>query len=226
MNSACLQTKQIPVILLLMCVCCLQAQNIEFGGIFGVEYERELKRNFHLSVESEAKIRHNFTDFHRLKAGAGLNYAFWNKRIKIDGMVNYLLAHKKSYYENRCRINVSLSYTERIRRWKLSYRIASQFLFYQTQKSEHPYNPKIYLRNKLRIEYKFVNQPVNLYLSTEFFWRMYKNYVVDKWRTVLGVTYRINKQHHLDFYLQSDNEVQVKKRDNIFSAGVAYSFKH
>ena len=59
------------------------------------------------------------------------------------------------------------------------------------------------------------------------FIRLYKKDArfIDEMRTVVGVTYRLNKNNSLDFYLRSDNEVQVKNPANIYYIGVGYNFK-
>ena len=67
---------------------------------------------------------------------------------------------------------------------------------------------------------------LKLHASEEFWWRLYKpgDNIIDQLRSVIGLEYKINKHHTLDFFLRSDNEVQVKNPENVLYVGVAYTF--
>ena len=82
------------------------------------------------------------------------------------------------------------------------------------------------MRNRLTVTYSIPNKPVKIYASEEFWWRLYhpgKN-IIDNLRTTVGVQYSINKRHTLDFYLRSNNEVQVSNPDHKLYLGIKYSF--
>jgi hypothetical protein len=207
--------------------CILQAQTTDFGAIVGAGYSGKIVKGFGYSVEGEVKTGGNFTDFNRLKASAGLGYSFWKSRFKVSVDFDYILKNRETYMENRYRVSGGLTYSEKIRSFKLSLRSKYQASFYDESRAEHKFNPKTYVRNRFEISYSFFSKPVKLYASTEMFIRLYKKDArfIDEMRTVVGVTYRLNKNNSLDFYLRADNEVQVKNPANIYYIGVGYSFK-
>ena len=207
--------------------CTLQAQTTDFGAIVGAGYSGKIVKGFGYSVEGEVKTSGNFTEFNRFKASAGLGYSFWKSRFKVSADFDYILKNREIYMENRYRVSGGLTYSEKIRSFKLSLRSKYQASFYDESRVEHKFNPKTYVRNRFEISYSFFSKPVKLYASTEMFIRLYKKDArfIDEMRTVVGVNYRINKNNSLDFYLRSDNEVQVKNPENIYYIGVGYSFK-
>ena len=207
--------------------CTLQAQTTDFGAIVGAGYSGKIVKGFGYSVEGEVKTSGNFTEFNRFKASAGLGYSFWKSRFKVSADFDYILKNRETYLENRYRVSGGLTYSEKIRSFKLSLRSKYQASFYDESRAEHKFNPKTYVRNRFEISYSFFSKPVKLYASTEMFIRLYKKDArfIDEMRTVVGVTYRLNKNNSLDFYLRSDNEVQVKNPANIYYIGIGYSFK-
>jgi hypothetical protein len=212
----------------LVCLACgMQAQTTDFGAIIGAGYSGKIVKGFGYSVEGEVKTGGNFIEFNRFKVSGGLGYSFWKSRFKVSADFDYILKNRQTYMENRYRVSGGLTYSEKIRSFKLSLRSKYQASFYDESRAEHKFNPKTYVRNRFEISYSFFSKPVKLYASTEMFIRMYKKDArfIDEMRTVVGVTYRLNKNNSLDFYLRADNEVQVKNPANIYYIGVGYSFK-
>ena len=212
----------------LVCLACgMQAQTTDFGAIVGAGYSGKIVKGFGYSVEGEVKTSGNFIDFNRFKASAGLGYSFWKSRFKVSADFDYILKNRQTYMENRYRVSGGLTYSEKIRSFKLSLRSKYQASFYDESRAEHKFNPKTYVRNRFEISYSFFSKPVKLYASTEMFIRLYKKDArfIDEMRTIVGVTYRLNKNNSLDFYLRADNEVQVKNPTNIYYIGVGYNFK-
>ncbi len=203
------------------------AQTTDFGMIVGAGYSGKIVNGLGYSIEGEVKSCDNFIGFNRVKADAGIDYSFWKKRIKLGAEFDYILKNQENFLENRYRLNAVLAYTERIRSFKISYRVKFQSTFFDSRHSYNKFNPKNYIRNRLQFEYKFFSKPISIFASAEFFLRLYKYDArfVDSWRTITGVTYRIDQNSSIDFYLRADNEVQVKNRANEFYIGIAYNFK-
>jgi len=223
--------KRIGAILLLVvgCLSCIsvQAQTTDFGAIVGAGYSGKIVKGFGYSVEGEVKTSGTFIEFNRFKVSTGLGYSFWKSRIKLSADFDYILKNRQTYLENRYRVSGGLTYSEKIRNFKLSLRAKYQASFYDESRAYHKYNPKTYIRSRFEITYSFFSKPLKLYASTEIFVRLYKPDArfIDEVRSVVGVNYRINKNNSMDFYLRSDNEVQVKNPANIFYVGVGYNFK-
>ena len=59
----------------------------------------------------------------------------------------------------------------------------------------------MYIRNKAEAGYLFINKPIKISLSTEFFWRINhpeKN-IIDNIRTIVALDYRLKKTTHTNF---------------------------
>lgn len=222
---------KIPIVTLVLFVLAIQApvlaQTYECGGLLGAEFDFKIVNKLHLSVESEGRFNQNFTNFDRFKLGAGLDYSFWKKRFKIAAGADYLVSNQQDYYENRGRVQGSLSYTAKIQQFELSYRVRVQSTFYDESHKDHKFNPKTYLRNRLQVEYNFFEKPLKLYASTEFFLRLYQNdnYIIDEFRTQLGMNYKFNAHNSLGVFLRADTPIQVKNPDYAFYLGIVYGFK-
>ena len=188
------------------------AQTTDFGAIVGAGYSGKIVKGLGYSAEAEVKTWGNFTEFNRFKVSADFDY---------------ILKNRETYLENRYRVSGGLTYSEKIRSFKLSLRAKYQASFYDESHAYHKYNPKTYIRSRFEITYSFFSKPLKLYASTEMFIRLYKKDArfIDEMRTVVGVTYRLDKNNSLDFYLRADNEVQVKNPANIYYIGVGYNFK-
>lgn len=211
------------------CPFLMLGQTHEFGGIMDVRYDHKIVQNFHLLLRTELRFNKNFTNFDRFKIGGDLNYSFWKKRFKIDSGTYYLLSHQTgkngNYYENRYRIQGSLSYTATIRQFRISYRSRIQSTFYKKKHKAHPHNPKTYFRKRLQFDYDFLTKPVTIYASTECFLRIYKNYKVDKFRTIVGMNYKLNANRTWCIFFRADNPIQIENPANIYSIGILYRFK-
>lgn len=203
------------------------AQSFETGGLLGAEYEMRILKGWHWGAEAEFRFDENFTHFNRFKVAVGTDYTFWKKRIKIGVGYGYLNYHKDDYFESRHRITGSLMLAEKFGNWKLSYRAAFQSTFRDNRRGDYTFNPKTYMRNRLAVSYKIPGKPLKLHASEEFWWRLYhpEHNIIDELRTVVGVEYAINKRNTLDFFLRSNNEVQVSNPKHIFYIGVCYGFE-
>lgn len=206
----------------------LMAQTYDAGAILSAGYRKKICKGFSFSAGAEGKFNQTFTSFERLKVTGSFHYTFWKKHFKVGVFGSYILSNQTNYFESRGRVGGDISFSQDIKNFSLSYRVRAQSTFYDETYCDHKFNPKTYLRNRLQLEYHFAEKPIKLYASTEFFLRLYQRDAcfIDAFRTIVGVHYRLNKHNSLDFFLRADNEIQVKKPENVFYIGVAYNFKH
>lgn len=227
-----MQKKHRKILLILVMVASFPflsfAQTTDFGALLGVNYTKEINDAWNYSLESEARFDENFTSFDRLKVSNGFDYTFLKNRLKAAASIDYLLKNEMTFFENRGRFNLALTYTEKIKQFKISYRVRGQVTMYEECCQDHRFNPKIYLRNKLELSYDFFGKPVKIYASAEFFLRLYQKeaHFVDAFRTIAGVSYRFDKNNSIDIFLRADNEIQVKNPANVYYLCVLYKFKH
>lgn len=206
----------------------LCAQTFETGGVLGVGYELKIMKGWHFFAEGDVRFDANFTHYARGKVGVGTDYTFWKKRLKVGVEYDFLNYHDREdqLFDNRHRIKGFVTVAPKFGAWKVGWRCMAQTTFRDERRGDYKFNPKTYLRNRLSVAWSIPQTRLKLHLSEEFWWRLYKpgDNIIDQLRSVVGLEYKINKHHSLDFFLRSDNEVQVKNPENVLYVGVAYTF--
>ncbi len=211
---------------IILFIACAEAQSFETGGIVGMEYDLKILKGWHFNAGTQVRFNHNFTHYDRWKVTAGTDYTFWKKRIKIGAtysLLNY--QDDEGFFDWRHRITGSLTLSQKFGIAKLSYRAAFQSTFRDESRGDYKFNPKTYMRNRLQCTFSIPGKPVKLYVSEEFWWRLYhpgKN-IIDELRTTAGVKYEVRKHHTLDFFLRLSDEVQVKNPEHKLMIGFTYS---
>lgn len=208
---------------------CASAQMFATGGMVGADYELKILKGWHFNLEGEVRFDHNFTHYDRAKLGVGTDYTFWQKRMKVGVEYNFLNYHarEKQLFDNRHRIKGFVSIAPKFGAWKVGWRCMVQTTFRDERRGHYKFNPKTYLRNRLSVAWSIPQTGLKLHCSEEFWWRLYKpgDNIVDQLRTIVGLEYSINKRHSLDFFVRSDNEIQVNNPENVLYLGISYSFK-
>ena len=224
--------RQIRAIILIFCglfPMWLCAQTFETGGVLGVGYELKIMKGWHLYAEGDVRFDANFTHYARGKVGVGTDYTFWKKRLKVGVEYDFLNYHDREdhLFDNRHRIKGFVTIAPKFGVWKVGWRCMAQTTFRDERRGDYKFNPKTYLRNRLSVAWSIPQTRLKLHLSEEFWWRLYKpgDNIVDQLRSVAGLEYSIDRHHTLDFYLRSDNEIQVKIPENVLYLGIAYSFR-
>lgn len=192
-----------------------------------MEYDVRILKGWHATAEGELRFDQNFTHYDRVKLEVGTSYLFWQKRIKIGVAYDFLNYYHREdrFFENRHRVKGYLTISPKFGAWKLAYRAQVQTTFRDERRGSYKFNPKTYMRNRLAVTWSVPHQPVKLYVSEEFWWRLYKpgNNIIDRLRSTAGIVYDINKHHALNFFLRFDHEVQVRNPERFLSVGIVYS---
>ena len=207
----------------------LCAQSYNGGSIIDLGFEQGIVKHFKFNLGMESRFDDWCTHFDRLKLNGEFDYSFLKKkRLKVSLAACYLLYNADGAPEHRGRVLGSLTYTEKIQHFKISYRVRVQSTFYDERFKEVKHNPKTYLRNRLQFGYTWKEKGVSLHASTEFFLRLYEpqNCFIDNFRTVIGCDFKLNDKNSLGVYLRADNEIQVKNRENVFYLGIKYAFEN
>lgn len=203
------------------------AQTFETGGVAGVEYDLKILKGWHVTFDGELRIDHNFTHFDRVKLEVGTNYTFWQKRVKVGAAYDFLCYHDREdqCFDDRHRVKGFITIAPKFGAWKIAYRAQVQSTFRDERRGDYRFNPKTYMRNRLQVTWSVPHEPVKLYVSEEFWWRLYKpgDNIIDRLRSTAGVVYDVNKHHSLDFFLRFDHDVQVSNPERTLSVGVSYS---
>ena len=213
-----------------VCVCgCASAQTFTMGGVIGADYELKILKGWHFTVEGDLRFDNWYTHYNRAKIGAGTDYTFWKKRMKVGVEYSFLSYHDREdqLFDNRHRIKGFISIAPKFGNWKVGWRCMAQTTFRDEHRGSYNFNPKTYLRNRLSVAWSIPQTALKLHCSEEFWWRLYKpgDNIIDQLRSIVGLQYNINKRHALDFFVRCDNEIQVKNPENVLYLGISYSFK-
>jgi len=218
----------ITILLLLALFCGMEgyAQTFETGGVLGLDYDLKLMKGWHATFEGEARANSNFTHLDRAKLAVGTHYMFWKKRVRVGAAYNFLAYHSREdqVFDLRHRVKGFVTISPKFGPVKLSYRAMAQTTFRDERRGSYKFNPKTYMRNRLALTWSLPESPVKLYVSEEFWWRLYKpgDNIIDHLRSVAGVVYDINKHHSLDFHIRFDHDVQVSNPERILYFGIVY----
>jgi len=205
----------------------VRAQTFETGGIVGVEYDLKILKGWHASFEGDVRFDRNFTHYNRAKLTVGTYYTFWQKRIKVGATYSFLNYHdlEDQVFDFRHRLRGQITIAPKFGPVKLAYRAMVQTTFRDERRGSYKFNPKTYMRNRLAVTWSLPHSPVKLYVSEEFWWRLYKpgDNIIDRLRSSAGVVYDLNKHHSLDFFLRFDHEVQVSNPNRFLCVGIKYT---
>lgn len=197
------------------------------GLSLSYEAEKNLIGELNLSVAEEIRLITNEIGFDRSATTAGLDYAFWEKRIKIGAAYEFLyLYNSKHYYEPRHRYYFNLSLRQTFGDFTLSWRGRVQGTYRQENIGEYKINPKYIMKNKFEVEYSIWGRPwkpfVSCDLSTELNDPMGND--LARVRTEAGAQYRINRTNYITFFLRWD-EYLVDNDPRVISLGAAYKMR-
>jgi hypothetical protein len=198
------------------------------GGLaFAFELEKAYSRFFSLSVEEELRLISNNTGFDRAVTNLGANWALFDGKLKTGAYYAFIYSYNDDYlYEPRHRIFFSLLYKETFEPLTLSWRGRLQSTFRDENRGTYRVNPRHVLKNRFRAEYAIWGSPWKPTLSCELF-----NELNDPQRNSPariryqgGVSWRLNRTDHLDFFIRFDRHTSGEDADAFF-LDVEYKIK-
>lgn len=196
------------VILLIPFFAFSQDKEMEYGLSASFEAEKELMRNFSLSMEEELRLVTNRIGFDRSVTSVGLDYALWDKRIKIGAAYAFLYMYNdKNLWEPRHRAYLNLSFRENLGSFQLSWRGRLQGTYRDENRGMYKINPKLVLRNRFEMEYDIWGRPFKPYLSCELTSELNNPYgnELTRIRFQGGTSWRLNRTDYIYIYLRFDD---------------------
>lgn len=196
----------------------------DVGGRFSVEVDKKLAKGFHLTLEGEARMSDNFSDFGRYQFGVGSTYKV-NQWFKV-GAGYIFIENKNSSAVWKPRHRFYLDMTGRVKTgyWTISLKERLQ-LTHREDVNVYQTNPDaMSLKSRLKVQYGgleyitpyacaelrlALNDPTcvaawNGSSYTSYTFGGYNDVYLNRVRGVLGAEYKINKSHAIDFYLLGD----------------------
>ena len=204
-----------------------QERETDAGLVLSYEAQKELIRNMSLSLEEEVRLVTNSIGFDRNVTTAGLDYAFWNKRVKVGTAYAFIYLYNSNYwFEPRHRYYFNLAYRETVGRFTLSWRGRVQGTYRHENRGSYKINPKYIMKNKFEVEYSIWGKPWKPFVSCDLSTELNDPTGNDlaRVRTEAGTTYRLNRTDYLTFFLRWD-EYLADSDPRVLSAGVGYRMK-
>ena len=203
----------------------VEDEGTDFGGRVSVEVDKKLAKGLHLSVDGEARMDENFSNFGRYQAGlgmtykinswlrAGAGYVFINKLDTDDGVWD---PRHRFYADLRGRVKKGY--------WTFSLKERLQ-MTHRSDVNQYQTNPNaMALKSTFKVEYEGLPSIVP-YAYTEFRLALndptciatwngssysdytfggYNDVYLNRVRGGLGLEYELSKSHSFDLYLIGD----------------------
>ena len=199
-------------------------EGTETGGRVSVELDKKLAKGLHLTLDAEARMYDNFTDFGRYQAGLGMTYKI-NQWLKVGGGYTFIQDKNSSDEWNpRHRLYGDVTFRLKTGYWTFSLK---ERLQYTRRDGVNVYqnNPNaLALKNRLKAQYNgygdFVpyayaelrlalNDPTcvatwNGSSYSDYVFGGYNDIYLNRVRGALGAEYKLNTHHAIDLYLLGD----------------------
>ena len=217
----------LSLLLISLPVIARSGDDTDIGLNLSYDADKQLIENLNLSAGAEVRFKTNGVGFERTTATAGLDYAFWKKRVKVGAFYEFIYRYNNNYFfDPRHRYYFNLSLRETFGRFTLLWRGRAQGTYRQENRGQYKINPKYVLRNKFEVEYSIWGKPWKPYVSAELFTELNNPMGNDltRVRTESGAEYRINRTNYLTLYLRWD-EYLVNNTPRVISLGAAYKMK-
>lgn len=173
---------------------------------FGLEGQWRLKDNASITDQYFAQLTSDYEIFDNFKLGGAIRFIRDNDtKGNIQG------------YENHIRIHLDASYSHKIERFKLKYRIRAQNRNeLGVSKAEGDYN-KQYLRFKAGVEYNIRNWKLDPRISGEIAHRFEEGEptMFNRYRITFGTEYKLKGIGKINLYYRIENEINTDFPDTI-----------
>lgn len=199
------------------------------GAFVGTQVSADLAGNMSIKIAEELRFDPDAMQLNRWVNSIGLDYAFLHNRMHVTATGAIIRRNKKhDYFETRSRFSLDLSYSESIRRFKLTYRTRLVSTFFDEQTGEHRINPKTSWKNQLKATYQMPGSRFKYTLSTELRWPVFdpQHPRPDNLKSIFSVDYRISRHHSIATVLQLNDELSVKEPTDRLYLGICWKMKY
>lgn len=220
------------ILFLLFCLLPFVASaETRISGILSLSAEKKLNNHFDLNLAEEVRFLDNAILFERNVTSIGLDYSFFERRLKVGGYYAFLYLYNDDApkyndaprFEARHRYYFNLSYKETINRWTFSWRGRWQVTHRDETIGQYKINPKQILKNKFQIEYSIWGRPWKPFISCDLYSDLNNpdgNYLT-RIRYQAGTSWRLNRTDYLNFFARYDQYID-RRESGVIALGVGY----
>ncbi|MCK7535489.1 MAG: DUF2490 domain-containing protein [Marinilabiliales bacterium] len=202
-------------------------QNTDFGVWYEAKADKKIIDNLRFDLEASIRTDQNASHIDKFYIEPGLRYKF---NDYLAAGVYYRLIEQKENdgnYHPRHRWFAQVRGTApSVYRFTFAvrYRIQQQFRTYIKDPDDDV--PGWYQRLRLELDYDVKGFPLKPFINAEMHFLLFSpnEYTVDKWRSIIGAEYTVNKKHTFGLeYIYNDSRVTKPAYMNVI--GVTYSVK-
>ncbi|NOZ47441.1 MAG: DUF2490 domain-containing protein [Chlorobi bacterium] len=187
-----------------------------------------LGEKFELNLEEEFRFNENASKLDKLFTELNTEYEIINN-LKIGAEFRFYRNTKtKGGYKYQKRLRGMLSYSYKIYRFNLSYRLSFQDKDENIWLNDKPGPESVYnLRNKVSLKYDVPNSKLKSKLSGELF-RAYekdKNPLFNKYRITAGATYPIFKSIKIKLFYRLEKKININPLNISHIIGINLNYR-
>jgi len=205
----------------------LFAQN-DWGSSLDIGVSKKLTPKLNLSLEEDFRTRNNFSEVERFSTALDLNYKF-NNYLKLGGAYNLInYNHETKGWQVRHRYYFYGTGSFHFDRFTLSLRERFQSTYrVGVKETDTRSNPKLYLRNRLELDYNIAKSNWKPFISVELYKPLNDKVdnKMDKVKYTVGTDYKINKHNSLEMFYRYNNFIDNDENDGQHIIGLSYMYK-
>lgn len=198
----------------------------DFGARVGVTVDKKIVKGLHIAADGEVRLSDNFSNLGRYQFGLGISYKI-SPVFKIGA--GYLFIQKKNSsaeWKPRHRVYADASVTLRAGDWRFSLKERLQLTHRSVNNVYQSNANSLALKSRFKVSYKgfssvtpygyveirnvFNDPACSATWSTaslaysDYSFKGYTDAYVNRVRGSMGLEWKLNKQHALDFYVLAD----------------------
>jgi hypothetical protein len=205
-----------------------QDEFVEDASVWlGLNIEKKVNSRINLSFSNQARFDRNITRYRLGYQDLGLDY----KVLKfLHVQADYKLIQRQRQDESfsiRHQYNLSFFLKKNFGPWSFSFKNRWQYFYRDIYSSEDGKQPVWTNRNKLTVKYE-LNKRIQFYTSGElnYILKPIQDEGLDRYRTTLGLEYRLTRNTGLELYYTMQRELNLSKEINRFHIyGLTYQIK-
>jgi len=205
----------------------VSGQKTDYGIWYEAKAEKNIWRGLRADLEASVRTNENAGNIEKFYFEPGLRYKF-NDWFNA-GVYYRLIEQKEKDYKFHARHRWFLQMkgtAPSVARFTFAarYRIQQQFKTYIEDPEDE--EPQWYQRVRLELDYDIRGVPLKPYINVEMHNGLFNpnEIIADKWRSMIGVEYTLNKKHTFGLeYIYNDSRVTKPPYENLL--GVTYSVK-
>jgi hypothetical protein len=203
------------------------AQENDFGSWVSFGISKDLSKKISLEGEEEIRIFKNFSEIDRFATSFGGVLSIV-KGVKAGVGYSWIYDHdvKDTGWENRHRIFAYLQGKADLGRLTFTLREKFQMTYYDKTEDDYDFSPQNYLRSRLAVAYDIKGSKIRPYLAAEMHYQLNnpEGNEIDNMRYTLGSEFPLSKKLDLDTFVRLNQELNVKKPENLYLLGISLNF--